>query len=417
MNYKFKVVSLKENDKFSITKGVFRQTSMWSRLKHSFKHVCINGYDINNNIVFSCMLLRFFIPFTPFSLCYAPNGFVCDYNNVDLITSFTAYFKKFMKRRSIAYALFDPEIIKNIDFKEYEKGVNIHKEMLDLGYVYESKLPHQYMQLNNNYRLIFNRDETKENIFNKFQKSIQYDINLCQKRGVTVEKYSGVEYIKDNKLFDIFYNLFIETSDRKGFGIKKYSFYKNMFKCLYKYSTIYLAKYNYDIDYKNTANLITESKNKIEELENSGSKHVENKIKELKENISSYEKRLTSIEQYKDYNKYIGVAYFIKMGSQSYYLLGANSSDLKFTQPTSLLVWEMIKDSIKDNVSIFNLGGSLSFTTDKIEDDPMYSVYKFKRQLSGEFIECYGDYYLINNRRVYNLEKKYRLLKRLNNHF
>ncbi|MDD4053734.1 MAG: peptidoglycan bridge formation glycyltransferase FemA/FemB family protein [Bacilli bacterium] len=420
MKYKFREVKPIENDKFSIPNGIFRQTSGWAKLKKFFHNTCINGYDDQNNIVFSCSLLRFYIPFTLISVCYAPNGFVCDFKNTKLIKEFTTYFKKYMKQNSIAYALFDPEIIKMINFELSEEGQIIHKQMLSSGYIYEDKKAHQYMQINNNYQMVFDYDNKniEDKTFNNFDKSLQYDINLCQTRGVTVEKYKGEEYIKDSNIFDIFYDLFIETSDRKGFGIKKKSFYQKMFNNLYKHSTIYLAKYNYDIDYKNIKRLITDVNSKIEELENSGSKHIEKRVKELNENIKSYEKRLDTIEKYKDQTIYIGAAYFISMGSKSYYLLGANSKQLKFTQSTSLLVWQMIKDSLKKRVSIFNLGGSLSHTTEKIEDDPMYSVYKFKKQLNGELVDYFGDYYLVNNSKIYNfLEKKHRLLKRLNSRF
>jgi lipid II:glycine glycyltransferase (peptidoglycan interpeptide bridge formation enzyme) len=325
-----------------------------------------------------------------------------------------------MKKHFIAYALFDPEIVKNIDFNEHEKNKYIHQQMLSYGYVHEQKNAYQYMQINNNYRLLFdyNQSNLEEEIFNHFDKKLQYDINLCKSRGVSIEKYSGIQYTKDTKLFDTFYDLFLETSERKHFGIKKENFYKQMLYNLKDYSYIYLAKYNYEIDYQNTNKLIIDTKNKIKELEESNNKKSNNKIKELTENIASYQKRLESIDQYKNANPYIGAAYFILIGEQSYYLLGANSKELRFTKPTSLLVWEMIRDSIKNKVISYNLGGSLTFKTDKIEDDPMYNVYNFKKQLSGELVEYYGDYYLINNKKIYQFwEKKNRLLKRLNSRF
>jgi lipid II:glycine glycyltransferase (peptidoglycan interpeptide bridge formation enzyme) len=99
-------------------------------------------------------------------------------------------------------------------------------------------------------------------------------------------------------------------------------------------------------------------------------------------------------------------------------MFGANESKLRFAKPTSLLVWEMIKETIKNGSKVFNTGGSLAFDSDKIEDDSMYSVYDFKRGMNGELVDFFGDYYLINNKKSFNLlEKKLKLLKRINNRY
>jgi peptidoglycan pentaglycine glycine transferase (the first glycine) len=423
MKYRFKKVSCEEIDQFAVSNGIFRQTSIWFKMKKRyFKNLSFIGYDENNNIVFSCLLLRFYIPFTVYSVCYAPRGFICDYSNTLLIKDFTEFYNKYMKKNHILYTTFDPEIVKTKDFKEYEEGYKIHNELLKMGYLYnDTNNHHGHMQNNNDYRLLidYNSDNVEETTFKSFVKKLQYDINLCQIRGVTFEKFDGSYYTKHDEIFERFYELVIETSKRKGFTEKLLSKekYKKIIYSLSKYGYIYLAKYNYEIDYKNTNDLIIKTKEEISNLENLNTHKSINKIKELQENILSYEKRLNDIENNKD-NPYIATSFFIVIGNQTYYMFGANESKLRFAKPTSLLVWEMIKETIKNGSKVFNTGGSLAFDSDKIEDDSMYSVYDFKRGMNGELVDFFGDYYLINNKKYYDLlEKKLRLLKRINNRY
>lgn len=402
--YQFKIVETKDVNQLAIDEGIYRQTSFWKDVKSRFKSLCINGYDENNQVVLSCLMLRVFIPLTPFSMCYAPNGFLCDYNNQDLLQQFTSYIIGVMKKKKIAYIVFDPLIVKNTDFQEDEIGKKQHQGLLQCGFKYQPKNANEYMQINNNYIFKVNNDYLKQ-----FEKSLVYDIRLCQKRGVAIEKYTG--YHQD--VFDIFYNMLLQTSERKNFGVKSKAFYEKLYQSLGEYVHIYLAKYHYHQDYQNTLDLIEKAKAEIEsaKLKKNGHKRVN----ELNDNIMSYQKRLEAIKPYEGTEKYIGAAFYIRMGKQSHYLLGANDSSLRFVQPTSLLIDEMIKDSLQHHVDIFNLGGSLTLTTDNIKDDPMYSVYKYKQQLNGNFLEYYGDYYLINNSSLFFLEEKYKLLRRLNN--
>ncbi|MDD4035981.1 MAG: peptidoglycan bridge formation glycyltransferase FemA/FemB family protein [Bacilli bacterium] len=420
--YYFKKVRAQEVNNFAIKNGIFRQTSAWAKMKKRyFKTLSFLGYDNNNNVVFSCLLLRFYIPLTPFSICYAPRGFISDYNNENLTKEFTNFYYKYMKKHLILYTIFDPEIVKKTNFENDKNGEAIVSIFERLGYKLNDNKNYRHMQNNNNYRLLidYNSGNVLDDTFNKLAKKLQYDINLGSTRGITVEKYDGHAYLKDPNLFEEFYKLILETGRRSNFTEKLLSKekYQKMIYAMHEYGHLYFAKYNYEIDRANINELINKTSEEIKRLEANSTRKSLNKIKELSENLRSYKERLDSIKEHQD-NPYVAVSFFIMMGNQAYYMFGGNESKLRFTKPTSLLLWEMISDTIKSGAEVFNTGGSLAFDNPNLKEDSMYRVYEFKSGMNGELVDFYGDFCLINSKLAYKiLEMKFKLLKRINNRY
>ena len=63
----------------------------------------------------------------------------------------------------------------------------------------------------------------------------------------------------------------------------------------------------------------------------------------------------------------------------------------------------MIQDSIDGKVETFNMGGTLKLNSSDIKHDAMYELYQYKCQYGGEFVEMPGEYYLISNRKLFDL--------------
>ena len=97
--YNFTEVPVCEIDKFSEAQGVFFQTSAWAAFKDKYKNVSFVGKDEAGETVLTCLLFLISVPCTPFKIGYAMRGFVCDYTNETLVTEFTDFLKKYMKKR------------------------------------------------------------------------------------------------------------------------------------------------------------------------------------------------------------------------------------------------------------------------------------------------------------------------------
>ena len=90
------------------------------------------------------------------------------------------------------------------------------------------------------------------------------------------------------------------------------------------------------------------------------------------------------------------------MGNKAYNFYGANSAALRELKLTANYA-DMLEDSLDGKVSSFNMGGTLRLDTENIKDDKMYELYQYKKQYGGEFVEMPGEFFLVINRKAFNI--------------
>jgi len=406
--YSFKRVDINEINGFAENNGIYSQTFAWAEFRSIFKPVCFKGEDNSGNMVLSCILYLLPVYLTPYKIGYITRGFVCDYNNYDLVNEFCDFIKNYAKKHFIVYTIFDPWVDFKIDFDED----NENKKLIE---IFEKNGFHRnsghFMQPNTNYRLKIDAnndiDAEKKRLWNGFTQKLRNDIQLSVDRGVECERFNGENLSQGVK---VFYDLLVETTKKKGFGHRSEKYYQRFAKKLSKYVTIYLWKYNSEIDINYTKNIINDVTALLKKINdeiinpettNKKRERLGPKKRECEKQLDATYKRLEIAEKY-THNPYISASFYIKTGNKAYNLYGANSSALRELRLTANY-WDMIQDSLDNTVSTFNMGGTLKLDTNKLKDDAMYDLYLYKSLYNGEFVELPGEFILISRSKLFNL--------------
>lgn len=405
--YKFEKTDVKKTDSFAVENGIFQQTSYWASFRSFMKPDAFIGYDESGNTVLTCLMLRLPVYFTPYSIGYITRGFVCDYSNRALLSDFTEYLKEYCVKKHIVYAIFDPFCDYKIDFKDIATD-DLKTFFLSLGYE-QNKVG--VLQPRTNYRLLFDPQNDPENerkkVYSDFTVHLKNDIKFSHDRGVTLEICRGSDLDRGVR---IFYELLVETTQKKGFGRRNLDYYRAFANSLRDFVSIYLYKYDYAKDKAYTDEVLRQAAIKLKTLcdehddPNTTEQkrlRLEPKIREVKKQINATVKRVEIAKKYENC-PYLSASFFIKMGNKAYNFYGANSAALRELKLTANYA-DMIDDSLDGKVSSFNMGGTLRLDTDNIKDDKMFELYQYKKQYGGEFVEMPGEFFLVTNRKMFNI--------------
>ncbi len=432
MNYTFKEINSKELDDFSFNspKGHIFQSSNWAIFKNEWEHKSILGFDENNNIILSCVILMRKIPMINSKIGYIPRGFVCDYENEKLVESFTEFLKQFSKQNKISFITIDPDIHLSENNNQLENGLKISSMLESLGYIKNSSKNFENIQPNFVFRLNLknicennSKEELKLNILKHFSSKARYNIKLGIERGLTVENYT-FDTLPEEKL-KIFQELMDITGKRDNFIVRKEEYFHNMMKHLNPYCKLFLVKYSYEKDKNNIYHKINKCKSNIDNLNiklikleeslkdivdekklDKTNQKIESLKKELSLNnsqIDSLENKLITISSYKNKEIYLSGAIYLYWGNKAWYLYGASHNVLRDTMPNFLMQYSMIKDSIDNDCKIYDFRG---VSGDLDESNPLYGLYKFKKMFNGNFVEFIGEYTLVNNKGTFFMFKK-----------
>ena len=405
--YRFEKTDVKNIDAFAVENGIFQQTSNWASFRSFMKPDAFIGYDEDCNTVLTCLMLRLPVYLTPFSVGYITRGFVCDYSNRTLISEFTDFLKAYCSKKHVAYVIFDPFCDYRIDFEELSDD-NINSFFESLGY---EKNRIGVLQPRTNYRLLLDPSNDiaaeRKKMYGDFTVHLKYDIKFSHDRGVTLEVCKGDDLDRGVR---IFYDLLVETTEKKGFGRRNLDYYRNFAESLKDYVSIYLYKYDYEKDKEYTDEILRQAAIRLKTLTDEHADpntteqkrlRLEPKIREVKKQIDATVKRVEIAKKYENC-PYLSASFFIKMGNKAYNFYGANSAALRELKLTANYA-DMLEDSLDGKVSSFNMGGTLRLDTVNIKDDKMYELYQYKKQYGGEFVEMPGEYFLVLNRKMFKL--------------
>ncbi len=432
MNYTFKEGNKKDLNDFSFNspKGHIFQTSYWGDFKGDWINKCILGFDHDNNVVLSSIILIRKLPILNKYMAYIPRGFVCDYNNITLISEFTEFLKEFSKEHKIAFITIDPDIHLKENECEVKENISTIETLKSLGFIQNSSKNFENIQPNFVFRLnlpkntSISNNEKKKNILKHFSSKARYNIKLSSERGLSVSKYNFDDLTEDK--IEIFQNLMDITGKRDNFIVRKKEYFYDMLKTLNPYCRLYLVKYSYEKDKNNIYKKMDNAKLNLDKLrvkslsldeklkEEKDEKKLaklKDKLESLSKEINNYENQLDSLEKklltisgYKNKeNLYISGAIYLYYGNKAWYLYGASHNILRDTMPNFIMQYEMIKDSIDNNCDIYDFRG---VSGDLSESNPLYGLYRFKKMFNGDFVEFIGEYTLVTNKYIYTIFKK-----------
>ena len=346
--------------------------------------------DNNGNLKCSSLLLKKKLPF---GLCYfyAPRGFNIDFNDYDLLNTFTKELKIFMKKERAIYLIIDPEIsyqeLDN-DAKIIENGHNnyeIHKTLIKLGYnhtgfnkLYENNQPR--------YTFVIDLNSDYESKMNKsFLKNIEKS-----------KKFNLKFYIGDESDLKYFNELYDKTSLRDDFSSYGSKYYEKFYKTFKenKMAEIFLCKLSPKDVLNTLENELKDLNEEIKKVKN------DNKLNPL---LKRQEKLLKDIEFYnsKKKEKEVVVSAHIMGFYQDHAvaLYAGNDKEYQSTYANNFVYYEKIKWAKENGYKTLDLFGVTGDPHTEYKN--LAGIYEFKKQLGGKLIEYIGEYHLINNKIIY----------------
>lgn len=192
------------------------QTSSYAEfrsLSSVYKANYLGFYDNNNEIVGATMIIYKTL-FWGYKYGYAPRGFLIDYMNEGLVNSVTNALKKLLYKQKFIFIKIDPPVVAS-ERDKTGKSMYVSDTINDiLKTLKNNDYHHMGFNLYNETILsrwnVFSKliNDDKE-LFNSFDKNIQDDIVLSQKRGCQI--------IEDEELnIDNFYNLIKDKYNKKS---------------------------------------------------------------------------------------------------------------------------------------------------------------------------------------------------------
>ena len=341
-----------------------------------------------------------------FKYALAPRGFLIDYTNYELLSTFTNLLKKFLGKKHIMAIKINPIIIKskyNPKMKNTtndEKYEEIFKNLTNLGY-FHLGYNNFFEGLKPRFESIININKNINELFQSVNKNFKTKIKKANFEGIKIYKGSDedLEYL---------YNQAKEKYPRNLIFYQDiyHYFQKNNKVDLYyaKIDTkIYLQSvqvmYQKQVEKCNLANSLV-----FKNREKNNNKAINKKLYE--ENILNTIKNelvyATNLLRDKPEGIVLASAIIIKHQKCAYLFMDGYNSDYKKFSAKHLLMWKLIEKYSLEKYRKFNLGGIANFSL-KEKENPFKVLNEFRLSFGSTGYEYAGDFELKTNKFLYFL--------------
>ena len=408
-----------EFNNFSINheNSIFFQSSYWGELKKFTGWIPYYiGYK-DDELKCASLLLAKKIPIINKYIFYAPRGFLIDYNDYNLLNTFTQEVKEFVKSKKGIFFKINPLVIyqqRDINGDIVKDGFNNKKvveDLLKLGYKHVGFTKTYGKDLEPRWISVLDlKDKSYDEIKSNLRNTTRYDINNSYKNGLKLVEI-------DNSRMDEFKKLMASTGQRRGFIDRPLSYYKKMYDAFSKTNNIKVMLV--ELDVKSNLKTYQESKEKLIEkinYEKSKDRVKDNLIKELEKQLNSAEKKIKEAEELLKIDDKIVLAggLFMNFANQCVSLFGASYKEYMKYKGQYFLNNEMIKYALENNYEKYNFYG---ITGDFDESSPMFGLFDFKRGFNAEVQELIGEFTFVTdnfNYLIYKVMRKcYSILKKV----
>lgn len=381
----------------------FGQTIEYSMLRYNTdkKRYFLALVDENNNIYAATLLLVHSV--RPGILeAIAPNGYLIDYANFELVKIFTEELTKYLKKEKVTYLITNPMFKYHVYNKEnyiIENNESLLGNLYSLNY----KSLGYYSDFEK-YDVIIENNNTINDLYNNFNRNTKRNIKEGIKLGLTLHKGT----IKDlEEAYDII----------KKKTTHKLPYYQNLMNIYDNKDNkmeVFLAKLNPHKYLVNVQKLYNEEKKRNEKIHDIFDRHIgkiTNKLLNKKINSDNTLERLNqelqkAIKLDAKYNEDInvGASIIIKNNHEIYFLIDGYKEEFKHIHSTHILKWAIIKKYYEYGYRIFNLGEIHKDYLDK--SSKYHTQYLYKMGFGGNIIEYSPNLILIINKPLYSIYKK-----------
>lgn len=365
-----------------------------------YKKILLGLIDNNKILAASLILIG---KENGFKYAYAPKGFLINYNDYNLLNTFSKYLKKYLSKLQIVSIKISPLLIKNI-YNSSETHENPFYEYtfirINMNKYYHLGYDNLFETLTPRFEAVINLNKPIDILFKNIKKEYKTKIKTCIKNGIKV--YKG-------NLNDI--------EKLENFTNKKYEFSSSYFKDCYNYyskrgmADLYYTKIDTNKYLKNIQERLEsyqEKSDKLnEEIMRLSRNNPENLIKKrinIDKYVEQYQNDLVyATEMLKNNPDGIITAAILTIKQDKNVTILIDSYDKRFKKLNSkhLLIWQLIEIYHKQGFEKFNLGGISNLT-----DENTYSgLNEFKVGFGANIYEYAGDFEFIANRKNYEISR------------
>lgn len=333
--------------------GHFAQSKKWANLKDNWKWEAVIVRDENGAICGSLAVLIRNLPHMPWTLMYGCRGPVCDPHDRATMEQLIEGARVLAKKYHSYVLKIDPDV--SIEDKEFITELEHlgFKNATGDGKNFEGIQPNFVFRLDvseMNAKKIYTAepgeafditvDDTQgEDAIMHFKTDTRTKVRKAIKRGVKI-KLVGKE------MMPFFAKMMLETGLRDGFVTRPASYFNKMLDAMGDNARLYMAFYE---------------------------------------------------------DKPIAGTLAIYYGDKVWYLYGASANgtkefDVRKLMPNYLLQWMMIQWSLEKKCRIYDFRG---VSGDLTPDNPLYGLYRFKKDFNGDLVQFVGEYDLVFNKPVY----------------
>ncbi|WP_214698245.1 lipid II:glycine glycyltransferase FemX [Exiguobacterium sp. s57] len=401
----------KEHDDFVKThnRGDLLQLSSWGDVKRQ------NGWTSERIAVArdgattgAALLLFKRVPKLPFTLCYAPRGFVVDYDDLASLQALVNEAKRVATAHKAIVIKIDP----NIDRDEMP---GLLTEMDAIGFKHKG-YGGGFDYAQPRFTMETDLRPSEKDIFAKFHHKFRYNVRLAEKKGIVCTEV-------DRDGLKTFANLMKVTGERDGFATRGLDYFENLYDCLQPNDArLFLTKLEPKIALEQQQATLEKAKKELSKIERGLEKEtlekkrtsLLNRKEQTEAQIQKAEQalpELVELDQTYPNGIVLSGGLLTLAGRRSYYLYGASSNEFREFMPNHLMQWTMMKAAKESGAERYDFGG-VSGSTDP--NDEYAGLYAFKSGWGSDMIEKVGEFDLVLNRPFYMaLEKGLPILKGL----
>lgn len=377
-------------------KGHFMQSYYWGNVS-SFKHFKPHylGMKKEGKLIATALLLEKHLIYK-YSFFYCPRGFICDYQNKDVLKEFSTYLKKYCKKNHGLFLRIDPDI----SLQKLDSDGNV-LEPLNYDLVDNlKKLGFKHSGFNKNFendqpRYTFRLDISKgiEEVRKNMHPTTRKIINRGNIYHLNIYK-GNKDDMKD------FYDTMIETAERENLVLSPIGYYENFYKKLHEQnmSDIYLVKVNIEELKKNYEDKIHVIHEEIKlasiKDEKKNQDKVAVKLKELNQQLEKNNSELKEIENISEKEIVLSAIITAKYQNKVWTIHGGNRTCLRYLNANYWLYYQIIEDAVKEGYQFVDFFGT---TGEPEKDNTVYGIHLFKKRFGGEYMEFIGQFdYIIH---------------------
>ena len=386
----------------------FGQTIEYSKLPlySNYKKYFLGLVDNSNNVLAATLILVKNIS-SNIKEAYAPNGYLIDYSDFNLVKTFTEELIKYLKKEKITYLITNPKFKYRTFNKQniiIENNTNLLENMYKLDYKNIG-----YQNDFEKYDIIIENQYTPTSIYQKFNRNTKRNIKENLNLGITLHKAS----IND---INTFYDIIKKKTSKSN------TYYYNLintFNTKDNKMEIFFAKLDPKTFLTNTKKLYEIESRKNEKIY----KKIQNKFGKMTEKtlnikinsdktLEKYHQLLSNAINLYQTNKEtitIGTCAIIKNNKEIYFLIDGYKEEFRYIHSTHILKWALIKKYSQHGYKTFNLGEiNLNYLN---KQNKYHGQYMYKIGFGGNIIEYPPTLLLIINKPIYNTYIKINKLK------